>query len=113
MRLRTTLAAAVGAFALVLTLPTSAGAATGEFSYTYYTENGDPETGRLTDPDSGRCITLPEVESYAFPPAHTPKNRTTSTATVFTDVDCEGLFYVLRPGGSASERLKLRSVVFS
>ncbi|MFF7098156.1 hypothetical protein ACFY9A_38115 [Streptomyces rubradiris] len=43
-----------------------------------------------------------------------PKNLTDSTATVFLDADCEGdTYYTLRPGAGASDRLLLRSVVFS
>lgn len=47
------------------------------------------------------------------PPAHSPRNLTKSTATVFTGLRCDGEHYTLDPGKSASSRLKLRSVVFS
>ncbi|MET7615452.1 hypothetical protein [Streptomyces sp. NPDC005408] len=48
------------------------------------------------------------------PPAQAPKNRTDATATVFLDAYCDGgVYYTLRPGGGAGDRLKLRSVVFS
>ncbi|MFF7244934.1 hypothetical protein ACFZBU_13670 [Embleya sp. NPDC008237] len=115
MRLRNTMVAALGALVLVVTLPTSAGAATGEFSYKYTGLNGQAQEARLSDPPGRECITLPEVaDPDASNPAHSPRNDTDATATVFTDVDCDGDYYTLRPnGGSASERLKLRSVVFS
>ncbi|RSS73338.1 hypothetical protein [Streptomyces sp. WAC06614] len=116
MRLRTSLAAALGAFALVLTLPTSSqAAAIGEFQYSYVGLDGRTHFRILLDPDSRECITLPEVaDPAASEPAHSPRNRTASTATVFTEAECEGDFFVLRPlTGRGSERLKLRSVVFS
>ncbi|MFB7848142.1 MULTISPECIES: hypothetical protein [unclassified Streptomyces] len=115
MRLRSTVAAALGALALVVALPASAHAATGDFSYTYTGLDGSPRVGFLIDPPSRVCITLPEVadpgSSY---PAHTPQNLTDSSATVFTGPGCQGDYFTLRPdGGHASSRLKLRSVVFS
>ncbi|MFF1839518.1 hypothetical protein ACFVXE_35915 [Streptomyces sp. NPDC058231] len=115
MRLRTTVAAALGALALIVTLPTSAGAATGDFVYRYTGPDGTPQYVSLFDPPSRQCITLPEVaDPDASSPADTPWNETDSTATVFTGVDCQGTYFTLRPlGGHASERLKLRSVVFS
>ncbi|MEU8893793.1 hypothetical protein [Streptomyces sp. NPDC048442] len=115
MRFRTTVAAAVGALALVVTLPTSAYAAEGDFQYTYVTAPGDEETVTLHDPESGECITLPEAaQEYSQPPAHSPKNRTDTFAIVFTNADCSGDSFTLRPHtGGASERLKLRSVLFS
>ncbi|MEU9621743.1 MULTISPECIES: hypothetical protein [unclassified Streptomyces] len=115
MRLRSTVAAAFGALALIVAVPTSAGAASGDFSYTYSGLNGSPRIGILFDPPSRVCLTLPEVaDPHSSSPAHTPWNHTDATATVFTGVDCEGDHFSLRPyGGHASSRLKLRSVVFS
>ncbi|MFB7667900.1 hypothetical protein ACFC1R_28920 [Kitasatospora sp. NPDC056138] len=115
MRLRNAAAAAAAALALVLTLPTSAGAADGEFTYRFIGLDGTPQIGRLVDPPSRECINLPEVaDPGSSEPADTPRNRTDSTATVFRDPDCEGDHFSLRPfTGHASERLKLRSVVFS
>ncbi|MFD3525856.1 hypothetical protein [Streptomyces sp. NPDC058653] len=114
MRLRTSVAAAVGALALVLTLPASAGAAQGDFTYQHYTEAGITQTSALMNPRSGECITLPEVENEMTAPAHSPRNNTDATATVFTGADCEGDHFSLRPnGGHASQRLMVRSVVFS
>ncbi|MFJ7194940.1 MULTISPECIES: hypothetical protein [unclassified Streptomyces] len=115
MRLRSTVAAALGALALIVAVPTSAGAATGDFRYTYTGLDGSPQFGFLVDPPSRMCITLPEVaDPGSTNPAHTPWNFTDSSATVFSGPDCEGDYFTLRPnGGHASERLKLRSVVFS
>ncbi|MCX4731863.1 hypothetical protein [Streptomyces sp. NBC_01363] len=115
MRLRSTVAAALGALALIVAVPTSAGAATGDFTYTYSGLDGSPQVGFLVDPPSRVCITLPEVaDPSSTNPAHTPWNLTDSSATVFAGPDCEGPYFTLRPhGGHASERLKLRSVVFS
>ncbi|WP_406450522.1 hypothetical protein OG782_13155 [Streptomyces sp. NBC_00876] len=115
MRFRTTAAAALGALALIVSLPGSASAADGHFTYEYTAFDGSKQTGFLFDPPSRECITLPEVadpgSSY---PADTPWNHTDATATVFTGPDCDGAYFTLRPfGGHASERLKLRSVVFS
>ncbi|MFE7128883.1 hypothetical protein [Streptomyces sp. NPDC057617] len=112
MRLRHTLAAAAGALALLVSVPGSASAAEGEFSYLFTGMDGRPTKGMLIDPPSGVCVTLPEVAGEYVPPAHSPRNGTASVATVFTGADCDGYHYRLRPGGSASERLKMRSVVF-
>ncbi|MEU8437975.1 hypothetical protein AB0F18_34775 [Streptomyces sp. NPDC029216] len=115
MRLRHAAVAAFGAFTLLLAVPTSASAAVGEFQYTWVGLDGTSHVGFLLDPPSGECVTLPEVaDAHASEPAHSPRNRTTSTATVFTEPDCEGDWFTLRPlTGRGSERLKLRSVAFS
>ncbi|WP_418960977.1 hypothetical protein [Streptomyces tritici] len=115
MRLRLAATAAAGAFALLLSLPGSASAASGQFTYVYADENGDPAVGRLFDPPSGVCLTLSEVADEATtPPAHSPRNRTDAVATAFTGTDCTGDAFSMRPHtGYGSERLKLRSVFFS
>lgn len=115
MRLRTAVAAAVGALALIVTVPASASAATGDFTYVYSGAGGSLRAGYLLDPPSRMCITLPQVADPASSqPASTPLNLTDSTAVVFTGPDCEGDHFSLRPhGGNATSRLKLRSVVFS
>ncbi|MFD9797012.1 hypothetical protein ACFWXK_39410 [Streptomyces sp. NPDC059070] len=47
-------------------------------------------------------------------PGHSPRNFTTSTATVFLEADCEGdVYYVMKPGTKLGDKLKLSSVVFS
>lgn len=115
MRLRHSLAAAAGAAVLILTVPGSAHAAEGDFRYTYVDSSGEEKQATLHDPDSGECVTLPEAaQEYTQRPAHSPKNRTDSFAIVFTNADCSGDQFTLRPyTGGASERLKLRSVLFS
>ncbi|MFJ1894678.1 MULTISPECIES: hypothetical protein [unclassified Streptomyces] len=115
MRLRTTAAAALGALALVVSLPGSASAADGEFAYTYTTPLGHRQAVALLAPPSRDCVTLPGVaDPKTSDPADKPWNNTDATATVFTGPDCTGDHYTLRPnGGNASSRLKLRSVVFS
>ncbi|MER5359584.1 hypothetical protein [Streptomyces sp. NPDC002785] len=115
MRLRSTVAAAFGALALIVAVPTSAGAACGNFGYTYSGLDGSPQVAYLVDPPSWECITLPEVgDPHSSSPARSPRNNTDATATVFTGPDCDGDYFTLRPhGGHASSRLKLRSVVFS
>ncbi|MEV0371181.1 hypothetical protein AB0I10_15345 [Streptomyces sp. NPDC050636] len=114
MRLRHTVATAVGALALVLALPTSASAAAGNFTYVYTDPDGARHTSGLIAPPSQECINLPGATDEAVPPADTPRNDTDATVTVFSDADCEGDYFTLRPnGGHASARLKLRSVAFS
>lgn len=115
MRLRTAAVAAAGALALLVTVPGSASAATGEFSYAFIGLDGQEQRAALVDPPSRKCITLPEVaDPGASEPAFSPRNKTDASATVFTGPDCEGDFFTLRPRtGYGSARLKLRSVVFS
>ncbi|MFJ9942400.1 hypothetical protein [Streptomyces erythrochromogenes] len=69
----------------------------------------------IEDPVGEGRITLPEVaDPGAGAPAHSPRNRSDATAMVFTEPDCEGDHVTLRPRtGYGSERLGLRSVVFS
>ncbi|MFJ8165550.1 hypothetical protein ACIRBY_32185 [Streptomyces sp. NPDC096136] len=111
MRLRNSLAAAVGALTLVLTLPNSASAAVGTFEYTYF-ENGHARIGALVDPAGEDCIDIPGATDAD--PAQAPKNLTNATATVFLDFGCQGdTFYVMNPLKILGPRLKLRSVVFS
>ncbi|MFF1908147.1 hypothetical protein [Kitasatospora sp. NPDC058218] len=108
MRIRNTVLAAASALALVLAVPTSAGAATGDFLY----KVGPGIPAGLADPASGECINL--LGATEKDPAFAPENFTTSTATVFLDFDCNGdVFRVMNPGTKLGNRLKLRSVIFS
>ncbi|GHG78433.1 hypothetical protein GCM10018980_77120 [Streptomyces capoamus] len=108
------LGAACSAFALLVAAPGSAFAATGQFRYTYTTTDGYEAVGFLNNPPSGQCINLQGSASEPGSFSRAPKNRTDATATVFLDADCEGdTYYILPPGTGASERLLLRSVVFS
>ncbi len=115
MRLRHAAVAAFGALTLVLTIPTSSSAAIGVFTYRYVALDGQHRFGELLDPDSRECITIPEAaDPSASESADTPRNRTASSATVFTEPDCTGDYFTLRPlTGYGSARLKFRSVVFS
>ncbi|MGW6014584.1 hypothetical protein [Streptomyces sp. NPDC055210] len=115
MRLRHTAAAAVGALALVVTQAASASAATGDFSYRYAGLDGRPQSVTLHDPESPACIVLPEVaDPDASEPAFAPHNDTDTWVMVFTEPDCSGDSWTLRPHGQpATARLKLRSVYLS
>ncbi|MCE0448076.1 hypothetical protein LT493_43015 [Streptomyces tricolor] len=114
MRLRTAAVAAFGALALVLTVPASASAADGSFQYTYTGLDGAPQIAVLEDPESGECVTLPEVAGpAATSPAHSPRNRTDARPWSSREPDCTGDSFTLRPRtGYGSERLKVRSVLF-
>ncbi|MFI9270792.1 hypothetical protein ACIGXM_08795 [Kitasatospora sp. NPDC052896] len=108
MRFRQTVAAALGALALVVAVPNSAYAATGSFEYKF--GPGLPAT--LHDPESGRCVNL--FGATPNDPAFAPRNFTDATATVFLDFNCDGdTYYVMNPGKQLGDRLKLRSVIFS
>nr|WP_208869018.1 hypothetical protein [Streptomyces glaucescens] len=115
---RSSITAAVGAassaFLLLVAMPGSASAATGQFRYTYTTAEGYEAVGFLNNPASGECTNLPAPGSAPGAASRAPQNRTDATATVFLDADCEGdTYYTLPPGTGASDRLLLRSVVFS
>ncbi|MFI0237609.1 hypothetical protein [Streptomyces sp. NPDC016845] len=113
MRFRSAFTALLGATLLLAANPASASAATGQFRYDYVTDEGYDVTGFLTNPPNEQCLTLPGVGPDNPQPGHSPKNRTDAWATVFTEPGCQGEFFRLRPHtGGASERLKVRSVVF-
>ncbi|MGW3209255.1 hypothetical protein [Streptomyces sp. NPDC001135] len=109
---RHTAAAALGALALVVTLPSSASAATGDFAYKFVGLDGSPQSVTLHDPVSPGCITLPEVaDPGSSEPAFAPHNDTDVWVMVFTEPNCTGNSWTLRPHGHpATDRLKLRSV---
>ncbi|MFE0423949.1 hypothetical protein [Streptomyces sp. NPDC058953] len=116
MRLRSAVTAgtaALGAVLLLVAVPASASAATGQFRYDYTTVDGYQASGFLNNPPSGECLDLPGVGPENPEPGHSPKNRTDSWATVYSGSGCTGAVFRLRPEtGGASERLKVRSVVF-
>ncbi|MEV6909891.1 hypothetical protein [Amycolatopsis sp. NPDC051071] len=114
MRLYKTLLALISAVGLVAAVPAIATASEGEFTYHYYDEDGEIQRGELEDPPSGVCVNIPEVIDFYDTYAFRPHNNTDSSATVFRNGNCDGdAYYTLRPGGRASDRLLLRSVVFS
>ncbi|MGW2788138.1 hypothetical protein ACWC3X_44510 [Streptomyces populi] len=106
--------AACSALVLLVAAPGSACAATGQFRYTYTTADGYDAVGFLNNPTSGQCINLPAPAATPGTASRAPQNRTDATATVFLDADCAGdTYYTLPAGTGASDRLLLRSVVFS
>ncbi|MGV9263204.1 hypothetical protein ACWDRR_00910 [Kitasatospora sp. NPDC003701] len=108
MRLRNTVLAAASAVALVLAVPTSAGAATGDFLY----KVGRGTPAALVDPESEKCIDL--LGATDEDPAFAPENFTTSTVVAFLESGCRGDVYrVMKPGTRLGNRLHLRSVLFS
>ncbi|MFF5568747.1 hypothetical protein ACFY7Z_11375 [Streptomyces sp. NPDC012623] len=113
MRTRTALVAALGALTLLASAAGPASAAEGEFGYVYTGPDGRPHDAALVDAASWICLTIPGAAGEYLPPAHSPRNRTDSRATLFTGPDCDGERYTLAPGGSATSRLKLRSVLFT
>ena len=114
MRIRHSVAAACGALTLTATLATPAHAATGEFHYRYVGLSGEVQTATLYDPATDECITIPEAgDPGASSPAFAPHNDTDEYAVVFTEPDCTGDTWLLRPHGRpATDRLTLRSVLF-
>ncbi|MFD8376098.1 hypothetical protein ACFV2Z_36000 [Streptomyces sp. NPDC059688] len=79
--------------------------ATGQFRYTYTNAEGYDAVGFLNDPPSGQCTNLP---------APAAAEGAAATATVFLHADRAGDTYLTLPAGAdASDRLLLRSVVFS
>ncbi|GAB3741180.1 hypothetical protein GCM10027598_71680 [Amycolatopsis oliviviridis] len=114
MRARSVFLAVTGVAALLLTIPATASAAEGEFTYRYYDEHEEIQVGVLVDPPSGECIEIPEIADWDVD-AFRPRNDTDSTAVVFLDDDCSSdSYFSLRPyGGRGSDRLLLRSVIFS
>ncbi|MFD7864578.1 hypothetical protein [Streptomyces sp. NPDC059783] len=112
--LTTALGAACGAFALLLAVPGSASAATGQFRYSYGTAEGYEAVGFLNNPPSGVCLSLEGPASEPGSVSWAPRNLTRSTATVFRDADCTGDDFVsLPPGAGGGDDLLVRSVVFS
>ncbi|MFD7099834.1 hypothetical protein ACFV0B_15430 [Streptomyces xanthophaeus] len=113
MKLRNTVAAALGAFALVLTLPGSALAAQGDFLYKYVDQLGQEQHITLHDPHSGKCINLYAVGNDLVPPGYGPHNRTDTAVTLYLGASCTGDEWRLRANGNrASDRLEVRSIRF-
>ncbi|MEU1501277.1 hypothetical protein [Streptomyces sp. NPDC005732] len=113
MKLRHTVAAALGSFALALALPGSALAATGDFTFKYVTALGHEELVTLHDPHSGKCINLYAVGDDAVPAGYGPHNRTDTPVTVYRGASCTGDQWRLRAHGNpATDQLEVRSVRF-
>ncbi|WP_328608365.1 hypothetical protein OG943_04365 [Amycolatopsis sp. NBC_00345] len=114
MRVRTALLVVASVCSFGVAVPAVASAAEGDFTYRYYDEDGMIQSGALADPPSGVCLDIPEVIDFYDQHAFRPHNKTDSSATVFKNGNCEGdAYYTLKAGGRASDRLLIRSVVFS
>ncbi|MBS2536527.1 hypothetical protein KGQ20_27570 [Catenulispora sp. NF23] len=122
MRLRSALAVAAAAGLGILAGAPSAMADShrhhtqGTFSYVWTDRHGERHGAELVDPQARDCIDLPQVtgDNVWRQPADSPRNRTDSTAVVFSDEGCDGAHFAMRPlTGYGSERLKVRSVLFS
>ncbi|MFF8955563.1 hypothetical protein [Streptomyces sp. NPDC014894] len=115
MRRRTAAAGVLVSLVLLLSQPGTAAAATGDFSYGFIGLDGRPQRATVHDPASRACVTLPEAaDPDSSAPAFAPHNETDSLALVYTNPDCTGEVWALRPHGErATDRLKLRSVLFS
>lgn len=113
MKLRNTAAAALAAVALVLTLPGSALAAQGSFTYKYVDHFGQQQHVALHDPHSGKCINLYAVGDDEVPAGYGPHNDTDTAVTVYLGANCEGPEWKLRAKGQpARDALEVRSVRF-
>lgn len=106
---------AIFALTVAATVTPDCDAAKGEFSYTFTDAHGEGHTGSFTDPPAEICHNIPEAADPATQkPADSPINHTDKKATVFTEPNCKGDSFTLKPlKGHASDRLKLRSVIFS
>lgn len=110
MRLRHTIGAALGALALLVTIPTPAHAIDGFFQYKYGSLT-NPSSGQLEDPSAQECINIPEIEGKLLD-ARAPKNLTANTVNLFPLGDCEGVHTTLGPGQEAGNLRLFRSVLF-
>lgn len=110
MRLRATVAAALGAAGLLLSLPGSALAAQGEFSYSLEFQGREYQTS-ISNPVGGTCHTL---DLPMNSPAYRVTNWTNATAVAYLDANCATeTYFVLAPGESAPSGVLVRSVLFS
>jgi hypothetical protein len=113
MRAFTAILAAAGSLALAASLSTPAHAATGVFTYSYKDQLGQQHTGKIINSPSRKCVNLPVSLGSQAVSGFAPVNGTNATVIMFTHVGCEGQHYSLKPGGKASDRLLLRSIVFT
>lgn len=111
MRIRHTVGAALGALALIVTIPTSAHAADGNFHYNYGLP-GSTKSSQLENPDSRVCINIPEVEDKPLQDGFSPNNYTTSEAWLFLEEDCGGPHTALVQGAKDGPLRLFKSVYF-
>ncbi|GAA0536405.1 hypothetical protein GCM10011581_23820 [Saccharopolyspora subtropica] len=109
MRMRALIPAALGALGMLLSLPGSAGAAIGSFTYSL-NQDGVFTRQVLHNPVDDVCQHL--VAPWE-PAAYQVNNWTDATAVVFRDADCSwDSYYVLEPGEKAPAGVLVRSVLF-
>ncbi|MFI1170049.1 hypothetical protein [Streptomyces melanogenes] len=117
MRLRPTLGAALGALALLVTLPAApAHADAGYILYKY----GNPlqpnkaKDGRYPDgvdiPDN-ECIEIPEVEGKPLQHAWAPDNQSQSDIFVYTEPECLGVRTRVRVGQKLGNLVLFKSFI--
>ena len=110
MRLRHTLGAALGALALIATLPTPAHAIPGKFLYKYG-DPASPSEAQLENPSRQACQDIPEVvdtPNSAFAPA----NHVQSVAWIYTGEGCTGTKTVMEEDEEAGNDIKFKAVYF-
>ncbi|MFF5011274.1 hypothetical protein ACFY3G_51940 [Streptomyces phaeochromogenes] len=111
MRFRHAVGAAVGALALIVTVPTSANAVDGNFFY-QYGDSANPTAGTLENPQGSECINIPEVEGKPST-AFSPKNQLPDAdAMVYSEEDCSGVGTKLDPDTELGPAVKFKSVIF-
>ncbi|MEU5292390.1 hypothetical protein [Streptomyces umbrinus] len=111
MRFRHAVGAAIGALALIVTVPTSANAIDGNFFY-QYGDSAGPTAGTLENPEQGVCINIPEVEGKPGT-AFSPKNQLPDAdAMVYSEEDCQGVGTKLDPDAELGPDVKFKSVIF-
>lgn len=110
MRSRHVIGAALGALALIVTMPTPANALNGHFKYQYGNVN-DPTWGQLENPTGGDCHQLPGVEG-TNQDAYAPWNLIKAKVHLFSEEWCEGTYTTIGPAAQHGAEVKFRSVMF-
>ncbi|GGV54636.1 hypothetical protein [Streptomyces spectabilis] len=103
--------AALGALALIVTIPTSANATVGFFHY-QYGDSANPTAGKLEEPEARACINIPEVEGKpgsAFSPSNDVGD---SEAMLYSEEGCEGTTTKIVQGQEFGADVKFKSVIF-